>query len=241
MPRQSLTAVARRARGPLAEEAYLRVRDQILRGILPMGTPLPRRALATSFDMSIVPVSEALQRLEREGLVESRPRVGTRVRVPTPTFIRESYIVREALETQAARLFAGKASPQERDALRRLADRVDSLLERCAERRTDATFVYEAHACHCAFHLRIAECCGCELLRDAIEQNQRLIFNWLLDVMARHARRPPHFHRDLAEVLSTVDPDTAGEAMRKHVQYGLDDVIEAIQPQFNRQWKWDDV
>src|SRR5437879_2002130 len=61
--------------------------------------------------MSLLPVSEALQRLENDGVVESVPRVGTRVCLPTPQDIRERYEIREALESQSARLFAEKASP----------------------------------------------------------------------------------------------------------------------------------
>ena len=56
--------------------------------------------------MSFLPISEALQRLEHDGLVESRPRAGNRVRVPTAGEILERYQLREALETQSARLFA---------------------------------------------------------------------------------------------------------------------------------------
>ena len=60
--------------------------------------------------MSLLPVAEAIQRLATDGLVESRPRIGTRVCLPTAQDIRERYEVREALESQSARLFAEKAS-----------------------------------------------------------------------------------------------------------------------------------
>ena len=87
------------------ERAYLAIREKILRGELTLGEPLSRRGLATKLGMSVLPVNEALQRLEAEHLVESRPRAGTRVRFPTTRDIEESYIVREALEVQSARLF----------------------------------------------------------------------------------------------------------------------------------------
>ena len=57
----------------------------------------------------MVPVGEALQRLESDGLVESRPRSGTVVDAFRED-VRGHYVVREALETQAARLFAEKAT-----------------------------------------------------------------------------------------------------------------------------------
>ena len=52
--------------------------------------------------MSFLPISEAIKRLEQEGLVESRPRVGTRVRIPNAQDLRDRHIMREALEAQPA-------------------------------------------------------------------------------------------------------------------------------------------
>ena len=98
----------------LAARAYLKIRNQILKGELPVGMALARRKLAAALNISVPPVSEALQRLEREGLVECKPRVGTRVRVPTRRDIEDRSLVREALETQAARLFAERATPAEK-------------------------------------------------------------------------------------------------------------------------------
>lgn len=238
MPRRAARPPSMNARGTLAEEAYLRIREDILRGNLVIGTPVSRRTLAKAMDMSMLPVAEALQRLEREGLVESRPRVGTRVRVPTPRFVRDAYIVREALESQAALLFAEKASASERDELRRMADEVDRLFDASESKRgTSLETKFRAHTYHCAFHLRVAECTGCEMLRDAIEENQILIFNWLRDVMARHQRRPPHFHRALAEALCTKAPQDAMAAMRLHIGFRLENIIELVQPQLSREWR----
>src|SRR3954451_19505174 len=90
----------------LSEHAYQLIREKILRGKYPLGAALSRRQLAKELRMSFLPISEALQHLEIDGLVESRPRVGTRVRIPTLQGIRERYVLREALESQAARLFA---------------------------------------------------------------------------------------------------------------------------------------
>jgi DNA-binding GntR family transcriptional regulator len=86
----------------LAAEAYNVVRQRIARGELVLGQPVSRRRLAAELGMSFLPVTEALLRLEFEGLLESRPRAGTRVRIPLPQDVEGNYIVRQALETQAA-------------------------------------------------------------------------------------------------------------------------------------------
>src|SRR5438046_9780968 len=111
----------------LAAEAYGVVRQRIARGELVLGQAISRRRLAAEIGMSFLPVTEALLRLEFEGLLESRPRAGTRVRIPSQQDVEGNYVVREALETQAAILFAPGATAAERSELRRLATRVDAL------------------------------------------------------------------------------------------------------------------
>src|SRR5438046_9860198 len=98
----------------LAHQAYRVVRQRIMRGELSLGQVISRRKLAAELGMSFLPVSEALQRLEVEGLLESRPRAGTRVRIPTRDEVRGQFVVREALEVQAAILFTKEARPAER-------------------------------------------------------------------------------------------------------------------------------
>src|SRR5678815_2977146 len=77
----------------LASEAYSVVRQRILRGDIALGQVISRRKLAAELSMSFLPVSEALLRLEIEGLLESRPRAGTRVRIPSPEDVQGHYAV----------------------------------------------------------------------------------------------------------------------------------------------------
>ena len=169
-----------------------------------------------------------MQRLEGEGLVESRPRVGTRVHMPTPQDIRERFVVREALEGEAARLFSEKASSRERKELCRMAARVDALFNRRSSGEDDLDFQYALQTFHLQFHMRIAECTGCRLLIKLIEQTHVLVFNWVWDA----AERPhllPQSHRDLAAVLVGTNPKASDAAMRKHIHRALDDVIRAFE------------
>jgi len=215
----------------LSEHAYIVIRDRILKGELKLGSPLSRRRLAADLNMSLLPLSEALQRLESEGLVESRPRVGTRVCQPTAEDIRERYEVREALEAQAARLFAEKSSAREREELKGLAERMDEMFNDCfANGDKPAEQLYDVHSFHTNFHLRIAECTGCRLLCQALEKNHVLIFNWMYDIAADRPPLPPAFHRDLIDVLCSSEPEAADRAMRQHVRFGLDNVLRGIQP-----------
>ena len=63
----------------LRDGAYDRIRDAILDGTLAPGAPLRPGELAGALGLSLTPVREALARLRHEGLVQTRPRSGTRV------------------------------------------------------------------------------------------------------------------------------------------------------------------
>ncbi|MEO5917724.1 MAG: GntR family transcriptional regulator [Luteolibacter sp.] len=213
----------------LAERAYLEIRNQILKGELPVGMALARRKLAAALDISVPPVSEALQRLEREGLVESKPRVGTRVRIPTRQDIEDRSLVREALETQAARLFSERATRDEKQELQQMGRRVDQLYaasEGCAD---DREFLFSVNSYHMKLHLHIAECARCPALRDAIEKEQVLIFNWLYDTAVERRTLGSDFHARLTDTLADSTPVQADEAMREHIRRGLQEVLSGLE------------
>jgi GntR family transcriptional regulator, rspAB operon transcriptional repressor len=216
------------ARESLSNRAYQQIRDEILSGDLSIGDVLSRRRLAKRLNMSFLPITEALKCLETEGLVESRPRIGTRVRVPTEQDIRDSNIIREALESQAARLCAQNMTEEEKRQLSTSARHLDELQKMSASEAADSRFLFSVHTYHMQFHMRIAELSRCPGLGRAIEKEHVLIFNWLYDVAANRRTQPEEFHSTLAEALCSGDPLAADTAMRVHVRYGLDQVLERL-------------
>lgn len=222
----------------LAEQAYQLIHDRILRGSLPLGAVVSRRKLAEEFGMSFLPVSEALQRLESEELVESRSRVGTRVRVPSAQEVRDRYVLREALETQSARLCAERATFQERLELRRLASQMDSLNNRLPAGKPDRDFQYAVHIHHFNLHMKIAEYARCEALRMAIERNQVLIFNWLYDDAMERRILPPDFHSQLMDAILSGHVDRADSVMRTHIRHGIEEMVRTIQCMESRDSQW---
>ena len=212
----------------LGTRAYIEIRDRVLRGDLPVGVALSRRKLAQELNISVPPVTEALQHLERDGLVESRPLAGTRVRIPTRQDVEDRSLVREALEAQAARLFAERATAEEKKDLRQIGRRVDQLYAACETNSYDREFLFSVNTYHMKLHLRIAECARCPALRDAIEKEQVLIFNWLFDTAVERRALGSDFHARLTNALATGTPERAAEAMRRHIQRGLNEVLEGL-------------
>ena len=127
--------------------------------------------------------SEALLRLEFEGLLESRPRAGTRVRIPSPEDVKGHYVVREALEVQAAVRFTEAATDSERAELKKLAARVDAL-----SMETDRPAYLSAHQ---KLHAQIAQCARCPALSTRSRRNTALASIWFC-VMRSRRRRFPH-------------------------------------------------
>jgi DNA-binding GntR family transcriptional regulator len=222
----------------LTEKAYFWIRDRILRGELPFGTGLSRRALAEELGISIVPVGDALQRLENDGFVESRPRVGTRVRIPTAKSIRGHFVLREALESQAARIFAETATPGQREEIRRMASQLDGMFALSSgEDGLSRELLFKIHKFHMQFHMSIAELADCEELCNAIEKNQVLVFNWFYDTAFGNEPPPPGWHSQLAEALTVGDAEAADAAMRVHTRYRMTDLLQRMESYFG----WDEA
>jgi DNA-binding GntR family transcriptional regulator len=228
-----------RSRAALSDKAYYAIRELILRGKLPLGAVVSRRELAGKLGISILPVAEAAQRLESEGLLESKPKVGTRVRVPTEQFVRDRFVIREALESQSARLFAERATLQQKQEIKLMAEQSDTLFGRLAAGSDDLEFAFAVHNHHFQLHMRIAEYSGCLELQEMIRRNNVLVFNWLYDLATGEYLQPPRFHQKLAQALASGDPHVADDAMRHHVRYGVDATVKAVsQLRPAREPKW---
>jgi DNA-binding GntR family transcriptional regulator len=222
----------------LASRAYERIRNEILQGSLAVGDILSRRRLADRFNMSFLPITEALQRLEAQGLVESQPRIGTRVRIPTRQDILDSYVIREALEAQAARLCCEQITTVEREQLIQSARHLDKLYRASAIEDYGSRLLFSVHTYHMQFHMRIAELSRSPGLLIAIEREQVLVFNWLYDTAAKQRSLPAKFHYDLARALCSGDVMKADITMRNHIRYGLNYVVENVKTlEVSKPWR----
>lgn len=206
----------------LAKEAYRVVRLRILQGDFALGQLVSRRKIASELGMSFLPVSEALLRLEAEGLLESRPRAGTRVRIPSPEDLEGHYDVREALETQAARLFAERATVEEKAATLELARHVDAA---SGGNRVQYLMLHEK------LHRQIADFARSAALATEIERSHALASAWLC--VGPGAKHGTTRHQDLVQRLITSEPAAAAEAMREHVRDKQSSALERLEPYFS--------
>jgi DNA-binding GntR family transcriptional regulator len=103
-----MTALPFRAlpRHTLADGVTDQIRRAILDAALAEGALIPEGQMAARIGTSRGPVRDALDQLEREGLVVFDPRGRARVRVLAPADFEELFTLRLALETMSARLAA---------------------------------------------------------------------------------------------------------------------------------------
>jgi DNA-binding GntR family transcriptional regulator len=79
------------------------LRKAIVNGKMKPGAPIIEMALADQLNISRAPVREAIQILESEGLIETVPYKGKRVKPLTPKEVEELYSLREQFEAFAIR------------------------------------------------------------------------------------------------------------------------------------------
>src|SRR5581483_8053290 len=118
---------------PLRERTLKSLRDAILSNHLKPGQRLVERDLCEQAGVSRSSIREALRYLESEGLVESRGTKGMFVSVLNRKQALEIYEVRAALESEAARQFAERATESDLKAIRRAYEAAYRLMPRNVE------------------------------------------------------------------------------------------------------------
>ncbi len=111
------------------ERVYREVRERILSGAYGPGFRVVIDALAEEFEVSALPVREAIRRLEAEGLVIYRPNAGAQVAPAEPGVFDEEMTVLAVLEGYATALAAPELSEQDIAGLRAVNDRMVRAME----------------------------------------------------------------------------------------------------------------
>lgn len=114
--------------------------------------------------------------------------------------------------------------------------RVDQLYAAC-ENGSDPQFLFSVNTYHMKLHMRIAENARCPALREAIEKEQVLIFNWLFDTAVERRSLGSDFHALPTDALANGTPGQAAQAMRQHIRHGLNEVLAGLANLYNNKSK----
>ena len=216
-------------RGGLHGQIVHAIGRRILCGKIRPGEPLPA--------LPGLPASRTVQRevikvLAAKGLVESRPKTGTRVRPrhawnlldpdvlawqqdgeSSAAFLRKLTEVRLIVEPAAAELAARRAGATELRTLDEAFQDMEAALSGSAE-----DYAAFDHA-DMRFHQAIVRACG----NDLLEQMSQFVYSALLVSFQATSRLPGRAsaslpeHRAILEAIRAGDPGQAGQAMRRLV------------------------
>ena len=204
-----------------AETAYSGICERILSGELKPGQRLTRREMAALTGVSIIPVIDALHRLENEGLVQSIPYVGASVISLTAEVKRDRYALRLAAESQVARMLSRGVLRE--DVRRRLLDQARAVDTQVAvNERAKSTWEM-----HYEFHIGLARLTECPSLEDALRRDHLFL---LLEWQKLSHWEPARAERDaqalchvwLLEEIFSGEPDRAEKAARRHIAAAAD-------------------
>ena len=189
-----------------ADRAYLAIRGLIVSLELAPGAVIDERELMQQLGLGRTPVREALRQLAQEQLVEVFPRRGmfvTGVDVKDLARISE---VRAALEPEAARLAAERASDEERDDLAALGDQI--------KRGADLMSLDER------IHRAVYAAAHNDLLEKTLGEYYVLAMRiWMIALERAEALEDAvEAHRDLVHAIVVGNADEAASLMRAHVE-----------------------
>lgn len=201
----------------LVDAAYQGIVELIAAGELSPGAIVSHRRLAERLSMSKQPVGMALALLEYEGVVASRPRVGTVVNRVTADDMWGMLQWRLAIECRAATLACDRIGGAESLRLRELAAALDGAIGTAG-----------AIALEREFHLAVAAASGCgKLYQELRKLNLFYLKSSLCDalrlVRAAGGQIPcPVPHAEVAAAIRPGNGRQAAEILARHLEESPD-------------------
>lgn len=196
----------------LGEQAYRAIKQAIITNDIQPLEILAEEALATKLGISRTPIKAALSQLEFDGLVEMKPGRKARVSKISMQNVVDFQVLRESLETLAARLATEHIDEQQIELLK---DICYQQKEAIAE--TDYSRFLELDN---EFHFSIAEISKHEQLNKYIVnlgyQVQRFLI--LSNTLRESAIGAVEEHLQIVEALKTKKPLEAEKQMKLHIQ-----------------------
>jgi DNA-binding GntR family transcriptional regulator len=196
----------------LASQVFERLREDIVRGILPPDTPLAELDLCARMEVSRTPVREALIKLAEEGLVRIYPQFGSFVAPISLEAVREGQFVREHLECA---LIVDAAKRIDQAALQRIRENLEQ--QRRAEGEGDAEAFYSLDN---TFHSTIAEASGHPLVWRVVQQAKTQFdrVRYLSIHDPAQITRLVEQHSEMVDALAKRDASKAKSALRRHLR-----------------------
>lgn len=206
-----------------ADTIHAHLREQILSGELEPEERLTLAALSQRLGTSIIPIREALTRLEREGLVEVMPYRAVRVAAMSIADISELFSVRAVLEGHAARL----AAEREGERLANELEAINARFQAAAVRKdfaevSVANWEFHRHMLDRAGNLRLGR-----ILEDVWSQCERYRAGFRL-IPGRDVSAVTE-HGQIIAAIRASELDGVEAAVRLHIEKAGTEMIAYLE------------
>lgn len=209
------------------DTAYRRLRQAIIDGDFEPGAPLRHSELVEAFGVSLIPIREAIRKLEVERLVDSVPNRGARVAPISLDDVQDVYATRIVLECEALRRAWPRLDEQHLAEIRKLRDRMVEQV-----RREDPRF-YDLHR---RVHFGLYERSNSpwlihliEILWSHTERYRRLAAR-----LKTFVDEPTDLHGRILEAAEAGDLGAAQDALRADLQRTANLILEAYKDHSER-------
>ena len=206
----------------LAGVAFESVRSQILRRQLAFGTKLNQASLAEQLGISLVPLREALRKLEAEGLVQIVPHRGVFVCTISRDELEDLYTIRMILEGMATRAAVARLTD---DHVAKLSALVLEM-----EQETSREDYAKLLLINRAFHLTLYEVSGRRFLCDSIiglwKKSER--YRALYVHLPGRSRQALSEHQEILQALQGRWAKEAVRAVRNNIRQTMTGLLLAF-------------
>lgn len=207
------------------EEIRGAIRDAIFAGELQPGDRIIETFWARELGVSQGPVREAIRDLEAQGLVETVPFKGSRVRTLTEKDVRDNYSVRICLESKSIRDAITQLSGGELETLTKTLQEILREMDGMAARGDLRHFT----ECDAAFHRAIIDATGNQVLLRLWEQcNLRNWFSVSALTDAESLKQLQRGHQRLLEEIARRDVKAAALTIEEHLTGLMDGFIRGV-------------
>ncbi len=217
IPRQSLTSA-------VADK----LRDQIIRGEIAEGTQLRQDAIATQYQVSRIPVREALRQLDAEGLIAIVPNRGAVVPALSPDDVEELFSIRALLEPEILK----RSIPHLKEA--DFADAEAILRTYVKELRRDdhvAAWGRLNWQFHSTLYSRANQPRSMAIIRNVNNNGER--YTRLQLYLTHGIKRANEEHHRILELCRQRDVSAACKLLREHIEFAGQSLKQALQERRN--------
>jgi DNA-binding GntR family transcriptional regulator len=207
----------------LRERVHEVLKNNILTGVLPPNTRVIEEKLAAEIGTSRTPVREAMQKLEKEGLVYKLLRGGRAINALTMEDVEEVFGIRCILEGYAAFLATSRATNDDIRSLETIVKREEEYLkDRDADQLMALNTEFHEHLYRAARSAKLYSIIND--LRDHICRFRAMIFS--------HTEMAEIWTKDHSDMISLMKAKRAAQVeklMRKHIIRGKNLVSKKLE------------